>query len=54
MEKRRSGGAVSGQAAVIGATQGRAVVIVDDLVSTGTTLVRAAAACSAQLRSMPR
>ena len=48
MEKRRSGGAVSGQDAVVGAIEGRVVVIVDDLVSTGTTLARAAAACRAQ------
>jgi ribose-phosphate pyrophosphokinase len=48
MEKRRSGGAVSGQDVVVGAIQGRVAVIVDDLVSTGTTLARAAAACRAQ------
>jgi ribose-phosphate pyrophosphokinase len=45
LEKRRSGGVVSGEPAVIGAVRGRSVVIVDDLISTGTTLARAAAAC---------
>jgi ribose-phosphate pyrophosphokinase len=48
LEKRRSGGEVGGQEAVIGSVEGRTVVVVDDLVSTGTTLVRAAAACRSQ------
>ena len=48
LEKRRSGGTVSGQDAVVGSVEGCTVVIVDDLVSTGTTLARAAAACRAQ------
>jgi ribose-phosphate pyrophosphokinase len=48
LEKRRSGGVVRGQDAVVGSIEGRAVVIVDDLVSTGTTLAGAAAACRAQ------
>jgi len=48
LEKRRSGGVVSGQEAVVGGVEGCAAVIVDDLVSTGTTLARAAAACRAQ------
>ena len=45
MEKRRSGGVVRGQEAVVGAVENRTAVIVDDLVSTGTTLARAAAVC---------
>jgi ribose-phosphate pyrophosphokinase len=48
LEKRRSGGVVSGQDLVIGDVKGRSVVIVDDLVSTGTTLAGAAAACRVQ------
>jgi ribose-phosphate pyrophosphokinase len=47
LEKRRSGGVVRGQDTVVGGVEGRAVVIVDDLVSTGMTLARAAAACRA-------
>jgi ribose-phosphate pyrophosphokinase len=48
LEKRRSGGVVRGQDTVVGSVEGRAVLIVDDLVSTGTTLAGAAAACRAQ------
>jgi ribose-phosphate pyrophosphokinase len=52
LEKRRSGGVVSGQDTVVGSIEGRAVVIVDDLVSTGTTLAGAAAACRARGAAM--
>ena len=44
MEKRRSEGVVSGEA-VVGEVEGKTALIVDDLISSGTTLARAAAAC---------
>ncbi|WP_324780959.1 ribose-phosphate diphosphokinase [Thiobacillus sedimenti] len=44
LEKYRSGGVVSGDA-VIGDVSGATAVVVDDLVSSGTTLARAAVAC---------
>ena len=47
LEKQRSGGVVSGEA-VVGPIEGRIAVIIDDLISTGTTLVRAADACTAR------
>jgi ribose-phosphate pyrophosphokinase len=46
MEKYRSSGVVSGEL-LAGDVQGRVAVIVDDLISTGGTLVRAAKACRA-------
>ncbi|PEN12933.1 ribose-phosphate pyrophosphokinase [Longibacter salinarum] len=47
VEKERSEGIVRG-GSVVGRVQGRTVVIVDDLISSGTTLVQAARACRAQ------
>jgi ribose-phosphate pyrophosphokinase len=52
LEKRRSGGVVRGQDTVVGSIEGRTVVIVDDLVSTGTTLAGAVVACRAQGATM--
>lgn len=46
MEKYRSAGVVSGEA-VVGNVAGKTVVIIDDLISSGTTLARAASACKA-------
>lgn len=44
MEKQRSGGIVSGEA-MVGDVKGRTVILIDDLISSGTTLSRAAVAC---------
>lgn len=44
LEKYRSAGVVSGEA-VIGEVKGRVAVIIDDLISTGGTILRAAVAC---------
>ncbi|MEJ2442106.1 MAG: ribose-phosphate pyrophosphokinase [Exilibacterium sp.] len=41
MEKYRSGGRISGSL-VVGEVQGRSVIIIDDLIAGGTTMVRAA------------
>lgn len=47
MEKRRSGGVVSGEQ-LVGEVHGATVLIIDDLISTGGTMRRAAEACLAQ------
>jgi len=47
MEKSRSEGVVSGDT-LVGDVSGRTVIIIDDLISSGTTLARAVAACRAQ------
>jgi ribose-phosphate pyrophosphokinase len=44
LEKYRSAGVVSGEA-VVGEVAGRIAIIIDDLISSGTTLQRAAVAC---------
>ncbi len=46
MEKYRSSGVVSG-GVLAGDVRGKAAIIIDDLISTGGTLVRAAKACRA-------
>ncbi len=46
MEKYRSEGVVSGEA-VIGDVSGKMAIIIDDLISSGTTLARAAESCRA-------
>lgn len=47
MEKQRSGGLVSGEA-FAGDVGGATVIVIDDLISGGTTLMRAAKACAAR------
>lgn len=47
LEKYRSAGVVSGEA-VIGDVDGKVAIIIDDLISSGTTMVRAAEACRAR------
>ena len=47
MEKHRSSGVLSGEA-VVGAVEGRIAIIIDDLISTGGTILRAAKACRAR------
>jgi ribose-phosphate pyrophosphokinase len=44
MEKQRSKGVVSGEA-IVGEVKGKTALIIDDLISTGTTILRAAVAC---------
>ena len=46
MEKSRSEGVVSGEA-FVGDVSGRTAIVIDDLISSGTTLRRAIAACRA-------
>jgi ribose-phosphate pyrophosphokinase len=47
LEKYRSEGVVSGEA-VVGELGGKIAIIIDDLISSGTTIVRAAEACRAR------
>jgi ribose-phosphate pyrophosphokinase len=47
MEKHRSEGVVSGEA-VVGDVSGKMAIIIDDLISSGTTLARAAESCRAR------
>lgn len=44
LDKRRSEDVVSGEA-IVGEIEGRRVLLVDDMISSGTTLARAAASC---------
>lgn len=47
MEKQRSEDVVSGDEALAGEVQGRVALIVDDMISSGATIVRCARACRA-------
>lgn len=47
LEKKRSKGIVSGES-VVGNVKDKTVIIIDDLISSGTTLARAARACKEQ------
>jgi ribose-phosphate pyrophosphokinase len=47
MEKYRSSGVVSGEA-VVGSVEGKIAIIIDDLISTGGTILRAVRACREQ------
>ncbi len=47
VEKYRSSGVVSGEA-VVGDVKGRVAIVIDDLISSGTTLARAAEGCRAR------
>lgn len=47
MEKMRSKGIVTGET-VVGNVKGKTVIILDDLINSGTTMARAASACSQQ------
>jgi ribose-phosphate pyrophosphokinase len=47
VEKHRAGGVVTGEA-VVGDVAGKVALIVDDLISTGGTIARAAASCRAR------
>jgi len=47
MDKKRSGGVVLGDT-LVGPVAGRAAIILDDMISSGTTMIRAARACRAE------
>ena len=47
MDKQRSAGIVSGEA-LVGDVQGKAAIIIDDMISTGGTISRTAHACRKQ------
>jgi ribose-phosphate pyrophosphokinase len=44
MDKKRSAGVISGET-LVGNVEGKSVLIVDDMISSGTTMSRAVAAC---------